>query len=283
MKIYLLLIYISLFGLSELSAQVTGNNIYDNARRNYISGNFEEAIKYYNEYLRSYTNDDRAFYERGMCYESLRRFDDALRDYTTAINLKSSYAKYYESRGYAYLKLKLPQNSLDDFNKSIQKDAFSSEGYWGRANAYIDLGKYDMALKDMNSAVNLDPTNAIYLYIRAVLYTTINDTTNFYRELDLLSNLYASAFFSNYKSQYVVLILDNINTNVVNLSRMIIEYPEESFLYFRRGFNYYLLRNFTLASDDFSNAIKYMPDKNSTLVRLSVKYIENCKNFSNGY
>lgn len=281
MKILLLLIYISFFGLSGLSAQVTGNNIYDNARRNYISGNFEDAIKYYNEYLRSYTNDDRAFYERGMCYESLRRFDDALRDYTTAINLKSSYAKYYESRGYAYIKLNLPLNSLDDFNKSIQRDAFSSEGYWGRANAYIDLGKYDMALKDMNSAINLDPTNAIYLYIRAVLYTTINDTTNFYRDLDLLSNLYASAFFSNYKSQYVVLIIDNINTNVANLSRMIEDYPEESFLYFRRGFNYYLLKNFAMASDDFSSAIKFMPDKNSTLVRLSNKYIENCKNFSN--
>lgn len=265
-----------------MPAQVTGNSIYDNARRNYISGNFEDAIKYYNEYLRSYTNDDKAFYERGVCYESLRRFDDALRDYTTAISLKSSYSKYYESRGYAYLKLSLPLNALDDFNKSIQKDAFSSEGYWGRANVYADLGKYDMALKDMNSAVNLDPSNSIYLYIRAVLYSAINDTTNFYRDLDLLSNLYASSFFSNYKSQYVVLILDNLNTNVNNLSKTILEYPEESFVYFRRGFNYYLLRNFTHAADDFNNAIKFSQSPGSTLVRLSNKFIENCKNFSTG-
>lgn len=268
--------------VSVVKAQVTGNNIYDNARRNYISGNFEEAIKYYNEYLKSYTNDDKAFYERGVCYESLRRFDDALRDYSTAINLNSGYHKYYESRGYAYLKLNMPQNSLDDFNRSIQKNAFSSEGYWGRANAYTDLGKYNMALKDINSALNIDPSNAMYLYIRAILYTSIGDTTNFFRDLDLLSNLYGSAFFSNYKSQYVVLILDNINTNVVNLTRQMLEYPQDSFIYFKRGFNYYLLRNFTHAEEDFNSAIKYSQNVNSKLVTLSYKYIENCKMFSTG-
>lgn len=282
MKLILLLTVFTIFYVSVSKAQVTGNNAYDNARRNYIAGNFDEAIKYYNEYLRSYTNDDKAFYERGMCYESLRRFDDALRDYSTAINLRPGYNKYYESRGYAYLKLSMPQNSLDDFNRAIQKDAFSSEGYWGRANAYVDLGKYDMALKDMNSALNIDPSNAMYLYIRAVLYTTIGDTTNFFRDLDLLSNLYASSFFSNYKSQYVVLILDNINTNVVNLTRLMLEYPQESFLYFRRGFNYYLLRNFTLAEEDFNSAIKYSQNVNSKLVTLSYKFIENCRVFSNG-
>jgi len=280
MKILLLFIIITTLTVSVLKAQGSGNLIYDNAKRNYIAGNYDEAIKYYNEYLRSNTNDDRAFYERGMCFESQRKFDDALRDYSTAISLKSSNSKYYESRGYVYLKLNIPQNSMDDFNRAIQYDARNSEGYWGRANAYIDLGKYDMALKDMNSALNIDPTNAMYLYIRAVLYTTIGDTTNFFRDLDLLSNLYASSFFANYKSQYVVVILDNLQTNVVNLSRAIMEYPQESFLYFRRGFNYYLLRNFTHAADDFNSAIKFSQDPNSRIVTLSNKYIVNCKEFS---
>jgi len=97
-----------------------------------------------------------------------------------------------------------------------------------------------------------------------------------------LSNLYARSFFSNDKSQYVVLILDNINTNVVNLTRLMLEYPQESYIYFRRGFNYYLLRNFTHATEDFNSAIKYSQNVNSKLVTLSYKYIENCKVFSNG-
>lgn len=280
MKILLLFIIFTTLTVSLIKAQGSGSLIYDNAKRNYIAGNYDEAIKYYNEYLRSSTNDDRAFYERGMCFESQRRFDEALRDYSTAISLKSSYSKYYESRGYVYLKLNLPQNALDDFNRSIQNDAFNSEGYWGRANSYIDLAKYDMALKDMNSALNIDPTNAMYLYIRAVLYTTIGDTANFFRDLELLSNLYASSFFANYKSQYVVIILDNINTNIANLSRQIVESPQENFLYFRRGFNYYLQRNFSHAENDFNSTLKYTPDPNSRMAILSRKYIENCKVFS---
>ena len=53
MRIILLLMVFAILYVTAVKAQVTGNNIYDNARRNYISGNFEEAIKYYNEYLKT--------------------------------------------------------------------------------------------------------------------------------------------------------------------------------------------------------------------------------------
>lgn len=280
MKNIILLISLIWLTASSAMGQEVQNSVYDNAKRNYISGNFEEAIKYYNEYIRSYSNNDKAIYERGMCFESLRRYDEALKDYTNAINIKPFYDKYYESRGYVYLKINLPQNALDDFTRAIRNNAFSAEGYWGRTNAYLDLDKYGPALTDINSAINIDPSNYMYYYVRAVLYMTNNDTVNFYNDLDLIIDKYSSSFFSGYKSQYVILILDNISTNTERLTRLLTEKPEDNFTYFRRGFNYYLLKKFNLAIEDFTNAVRFTSEPDSRLITLSTKLVNNCKIYS---
>jgi tetratricopeptide (TPR) repeat protein len=279
-KIILLCFTLAVLFISA-EAQVTGNSAYDNAYRNYTAGNFEDAIRYYTEYLGSNTTSDKAFFERGMCYESIRRFDDALRDYNTAINLKPFYSLYYISRGYVYIKSNIPENALSDFTYAIQHDPSNPEAYWGRVNAYLDLDKYDFALRDITSAINLKPDNALYYYIRAIIYTKLNDTAKFYDDVERIMNNYPSSFFSSYKSQTVVLILDNIANNIAKLTYEIESAPDNYLLYFRRGFNYYVYRKFSLAIEDFSNAVKLSTDTNSRLILLSIKLVDNCKVFSN--
>ncbi len=281
MKKFILLCFIFAILFVSAKAQVTGNNIYDNAYRNYTAGNFEDAIRYYTEFINSNTTNDKAVYERGMCYESIRRFDDAIRDYNTAVNLKPFFSLYYICRGYIYIKTGIPQNALSDFTFAIQNDPSNPEAYWGRVNAYLDLDKYDFALRDINSAINLKTDNALYYYIRAAVYSKLNDTAKFYDDIERIVFNYPSSFFSNYKSQTVVLILDNIVNNISRLTFDIQNDPENSLLYFRRGFNFYVYRKFNLAIEDFSSAVKLSPDINSRLIMLSAKLVDNCRVFSN--
>lgn len=275
MKIFLLLLILLAITYNSIHSQVTGNSLYDNAYRNYKSGNFEKAITYYSDFLKSYSNNDKAFFERGMCFESLRRFDEAKSDYSIAIQLKPFFSPYYISRGYVFVKTGFPQNANDDFTKAIQNDPANSDGYVGRVNAYLDLGKYDLALSDINYAITLTPNNPLLYYYRAMIYTDINDTTKFYNDLEKILDNYPSEFFTNYKSQGVVLILDNIEQNVDFLTKQIADNPEDNLLYFKRGFNYYLLRKFVPASEDFSNSIKFSTEPSSRLVILSSKLIKN--------
>ena len=287
MKKFILPYFIIILLFASADAQVTGSNIYDNAYRNYTAGNFEDAIRYYTEYLNSNTTSDRAFFERGMCYESIRRIDDALRDYNSAINIKPFYSLYFISRGYAYLKNNLPQNALDDFTTAIRNDPSNPNAYGGRVNVYVDLDKYDFALRDVTSAINLNSSavglksdNGLYYYTRAIIYTKLNDTANFYNDIEKIIDNYPGNFFANYKSQTVVLLLDNISNNIDKLSYEIANDPGNCLLYFRRGFNYYVYKKFSLAIEDFSNAVKYSTDINSRLIALSVKLVDNCKVFS---
>jgi tetratricopeptide (TPR) repeat protein len=281
MRKFILLCFVFTLLFVSAKAQNTSSTIYDNAFRNYTAGNFDDAIRYYNEYINSNTTNDKAIHERGMCYESIRRFDEALRDYSTAINLKPFFSLYYISRGYAYIKSGLPENALSDFNMAVQYDPSNPEAYWGRVNAYLDLDKFDFALRDINSAINLKTDNALYYYVRAVVYSKLNDTAKFYDDIEKIMNNYPSSFFSNYKSQTVVLILDNIANNIARLSFDIDQSPDNPILYFRRGFNFYVYKKFNLAIEDFSNAVKNSSDVNSRLTQLSVKLVDNCKILSN--
>ncbi len=280
MRRFILITIIFLLFANVVSAQLKGITSYDNAYRNYTAGNFDIAVKYYNEYLKSYTNDDKAIFERGMCYESLRKFDEALRDYSSAIMLRPLSAPYYVSRGYVYIKTGMPQNAYDDFTRAIQYDPSGSDGYFGRVNANLDLNKYDFALSDINSAINLNNKNPLFYYTRAMIYTELNDTAKFYDDIERILNNYPGDFFSNFKSQGVILILDNIEQNINFLNGLINENPGYFLLHFMRGFNYYLAKKFVAAEEDFNLALKYCANVTTRIAAYSQKLIENCKIYS---
>lgn len=280
MRIITLSTLIFLLFAGFASAQLKGIQSYDNAYRNYVAGNFDEAIKNYNDYIKSYPNDDKAIFERGMCYESQRKFDEAMKDYSTAIQLKPFFSSYYVSRGYTYIKTGMPQNAYDDFTRAVQNEPTNPDGYFGRVNANLDLNKYDFALTDINAAINLNNRNPLYFYVRAMIYTKLDDTTRFYNDIERVLNNYPSDFFSNFKSQGVVLILDNIENNINTLNEGISDDPNNYLLYFKRGFNYYLVRRFPLAADDFKKAAQLSPDSNSRLVTYSGILIDNCNFYS---
>jgi tetratricopeptide (TPR) repeat protein len=276
-KIFPFIILFLLFN-SSVYSQLKGITSYDNAYRYMTAGEFEKAIGYYNEYLKSYPSDSKAYDERGRCYENLRQYENALKDYSSAISLSPFYGTYYNDRGYAYLKSGMPENSVSDFTSSINYNPNSSDGYEGRVQAYLDLGKNDLALTDINKAMLLAPDNPMYLVTRAVIYSNLEDTSKFYSDIENILNYYPGSFFASYKSQIVSLLLDNFYSNIQKLNSQIEDNPGDRVLYFKRGFNYYLLKKFDAAISDFEKCVSISGsnDRHSILSNL---FIENSKSF----
>jgi len=275
-KIISLLFFVLVPALSGLNAQLKGINSYDNAYRNYISGDFEKAITYYTEYLNSYPSDSKAYDERGRCYENIHKFDNAIKDYSTAVNLSPNTGLFYNDRGYAYLKSGLTENALGDFTSSVTYNPNSPDGYEGRVQAYLDLGKNELALTDINKAIMLSPDNPMYLVTRAAIYSVLEDTSKMFADLENILNYYPGSFFASYKSQIVLLQLDNFAARIHNLNQAISENPENRFLYFYRGFNYYLLKKFDAAIGDFEKCIS-LSVSSDRLNKLSSLFEDNAK------
>lgn len=275
--VYLLLIYL-LFIPLNLLPQNFGVESYVNAHRNYSVGDYTKAIKYYNEYLSSYSSDALAYNERGRCYESLLQYDNALRDYSTAISLKPNSAVYLRDRGYVYIKTAKPDLALNDFNKSVLNNPDEAYSYSARAIAYINLRNFEYALKDINTAIQYDPANVSFLITRGTIYTSMDDTLNLYKAIDTVLTFNPAQFFSALKSQDVIINQININQIITTLSDNLMKNPVNDFAYFKRGFHYYILSKFDAALKDFEMCKKYAGNK-PRMLEFSDRFIKNIKHY----
>lgn len=258
----------------NIKAQITGNTFYDNGYRYFTAGEFDKAIEYYTEYLKSYPNDAKAINERGLCYESLREYEYAERDYSNAILISPNFWEYYNNRGYVYVKMNMPDKAYQDFTQSIKLKPDGPEGYAGRVQALLDLGKYDLALMDINSAMTMDRNNPLYFITRVAIYGFMNDTIKLFKDIETILEYYPESFFAGYKSQFVYLSLDNIAKNIEQLTKSIQEKPKIYNNYFKRGFDFYLLKKFEPAIADFNTFISKCKNKNNNYIKIAQKFID---------
>jgi len=278
-KVWILIIIILVFCKVSFS-QFTGIVSYDNAYRHFTAGEFEKAIKYYNEYLKSYPRDAKAYNERGLCHESLRQYKNAEEDYSTAITLKPGFDVYYNNRGYAYLKMGLTEKAYSDFSQSILLNPSSTNGYEGRVHSLIDLEKFPAALTDINHAISLDNNNPLFYNLRAVIYGLLEDTVRMFEDIERILDYYPEDFLRNYKSQFVVLAIDNLAVSVDEYTKMMKENPDDYFLYFVRGFSYLQLKRFTASINDFEKFISMCHPWQERYISFAKRFIDIAKEYT---
>ena len=105
------------------------------------SGNYDEALKYYNQAI--------------------------------AINPKSAWAYIY--RGLARSELGDNEGAIKDFNQAIAINPKDARVYIGRGNARSKLGDNEGAIKDFNQAIAINPKNAIAYDSRGLARKEIGD------------------------------------------------------------------------------------------------------------
>src|SRR5699024_4160756 len=87
--------------------------------RYYNSGEYENAIKYYDKVI-ELRSTAGAYYDRGSTYTELGEEDKALLDFDKAIELNPNYADAYYDRGSTYTELGEEDKALLDFDKAIE-------------------------------------------------------------------------------------------------------------------------------------------------------------------
>ena len=84
----------------------------------YAKGQFDRAIKDYDEAIRLKPDLAEAFSNRGNVYRKKGQFDRAIEDYDKAIHLKPEDGQVFANRGLAYEKKGDPSQALRDFKKA---------------------------------------------------------------------------------------------------------------------------------------------------------------------
>ncbi len=139
-----------------------------NARLN--TGEYQEALRYYNEAIRLDSTFADAYNNRGIAYAEQAKYGRAVIDYTQAINLKQGFADAFYNRANAYLQLQDYEKSLADLDSVEQYYPDSAYVFFTKGFTLAEVRSYQEAIRAMNQAIALDSTNAEAFVNRGTIY-----------------------------------------------------------------------------------------------------------------
>ena len=194
-------------------------------------------------------NDAFYYNSRGIAYSGLKEYKQAIADYTQAIKIGPKDADYYLTRGSAYGHLENYKQAIADYTQAIKIGPKKATYYSMRGGVYINLKDYKQAIADYTQAIQLDPKDAIYYSLRGSIYSKLKD----YKQAisDLTETIRRDPKNAPYTMQG--LRYSEFKDNKGFLSGYT---GFMSKAYATRGVTYYELKEYKLAIDDYTQAIK---------------------------
>jgi tetratricopeptide (TPR) repeat protein len=138
----------------------SGSDFLDDARLAEASGRYDEAIDLCDKALETKLSPSvmsNAYMTRGNGYAGKGDWDRALRDYDEAVRIQPYNYDALVNRGNAYTHKKEPANSTNDYNEAIRLNPKSFQAYCNRGMNYFAAGDPDRALADLTECVRLNP------------------------------------------------------------------------------------------------------------------------------
>jgi len=133
-------------------------------------GDYQGAIKDFDEAIRLEPQNAVAYFNRGTAYlhqgiedlaskkfeHAIEAFIEVVADYDEAIRLDPEYADAYGSRGAAYVYLEKYELAIQDYTEAIRIEPLAAELYAARAALYDDLVAPQRSIQDRETACELD-------------------------------------------------------------------------------------------------------------------------------
>jgi tetratricopeptide (TPR) repeat protein len=119
------------------------------------------AIKAFNEAIR--LNPNLAitwWFNTGVALDDLGKYDDAIKAYDEAIRLDPNYAEAWYNKGCALQSQGKHDESIKCFDEAIRLNPNLAIGWHNKGWALGQLGKYDEAIKCFDEAIRLNPNYA---------------------------------------------------------------------------------------------------------------------------
>ena len=118
---------------------------------------YDAAIKYYTEYIRSKPGEKEPLALRAYTYKQMGDLDHAIADFSEIIRIAPNDAEAYNSRGSIHLRKREYDLAMADFNEAVRLRPKAANYYLDRAAINEVKGEDEKALADCSAAIRLDP------------------------------------------------------------------------------------------------------------------------------
>ena len=176
---------VSVIPINDLKFIKTGSYLKNNAYKDFEmlekghkanhSGNYNEAISIYSNFIKKHPNVCEAYYGSGQAKNWVADYKEAIKDFTKAIELNSEQVKFYIGRAYSEELLSNYSAALLDYNMVLSINPNLDKIYNMRGETKNMLNDYKNALQDFNAAVKLNPNEFSYFLNRATSRFILED------------------------------------------------------------------------------------------------------------
>jgi tetratricopeptide (TPR) repeat protein len=120
------------------------------------SGDYDGAIRAFNEVLRLEPNSAEALANRGLAYLFKADYDMAIADFAATIQVRPT-SDLFANRASAHFNKAEYDRAIQDYTEAIRLSPSDPELFNGRGASYAGLHDYDRAIQDYDRAILLKP------------------------------------------------------------------------------------------------------------------------------
>ncbi|MBU7584437.1 MAG: tetratricopeptide repeat protein [Nostoc sp. TH1S01] len=135
-----------------------------------FTGNYTEAINYFNAAIKIDSNYSEYYNYRGNLYFKMGQKENAISDYFKAIELSPPYPEVWANVGQCYRHLGEFQKAVDAYSNALDLQPNQFSVLVARAQVLEMLDEVNKSLADYNAALKIDSNQPLVLANRAVLH-----------------------------------------------------------------------------------------------------------------
>ena len=141
----------------------------------YAHGKYRDAGLKYIVAIAKDADNYEARYKAGLVFEKMGNYDEAVKYYEEAIKANDKYMPPYKHLGDVYMIKRDFDKSLDSYNAFIAKDQTSAEAYSNRSIVWLVKNDALKALEDADSAIRLNPNMYAAWYTKGMAADALGD------------------------------------------------------------------------------------------------------------
>lgn len=141
--------------LSFAGYSQTAESMIEIGHRNYETGEYDAAIKYFNKAAELDGKNPEIFYLLGVCKSQLQLNEEAIQNYNLALALDPTYAEVYFEKGYSLFVTGKLEEAIESFDQSIKLKPNNAVAYVNRGSVKCILGDKAGATSDWKKAEEL--------------------------------------------------------------------------------------------------------------------------------
>lgn len=239
----------------------------------------EAAVQTFTEAIILNSKYEKAYAQRAIAYENLKKYQESANDYRTASELNLKNAVHPFNAGRILFSMHRFEESLYILNRSLKLDKNNLEAYSLKVGCLLGLNNYKEALFVSQQALEIKKTAQNYFNHGFVSEKLLNHHV---AEKDYLASIKKD---KKYKESYLGMarVLNHQGKSGEALSYcdwVILQYPKYVDAYVHRGKIYYGKSDVINATANISKAIGIVSDVD-TLYTLRAKYYEDLKQYHN--